>query len=149
MISAIHLSPSVDSNPFGVFEPKFDLKIEGLNQRQARSISLLTTDMILGPVVVDEVPTPARGDKNPIADLDNVAQQALGTLVKTHIDRFSNKISAIKLLRSLFPGLGLKDGKDFVDYVWQSILNGPSGVSITGPYKTDSAPIISYDWIKF
>jgi hypothetical protein len=139
MISAIRLSPAVNS--FSC--TSYDLTVEGLNQAEARSMSQFGQDLMLGKpdVIAAEVglDTPRR---NPLAELDDYGQKAAALVAKIHMDVFNNKITTIKLIRSLFPGMGLKESKDFVDFVSASCTIVGNQLS-TAPFSWRP------DWLKF
>ena len=138
MPTAIRLTPS---SLHEGFVPAFDLTFEGLNQKEARSLSQLGHDLMLGtpatPLVQESEIRP-----NPLAQLDLAAQKAAAIMAKIHYDRFSNKIQTIKMIRTLFPGTDLKALKDFVDYVTACTITGSNDV-LADPFGT------KLYWVKF
>lgn len=138
MLSSIRLTPSSDSSRYAhASESSFDLVFEGLDSKQARTASQFGHDLMLGfPAANPEVRS------NPLAMLEVDAQKNVAILARIFNDRFGNKIRTIKMIRSLFPGTGLKDSKDFVDFAESCTVIGSDELFCSNAgYKPD--------WIKF
>lgn len=146
MPTAVRLSTSASSgSPFAPVST-FDLTIEGLSRDNARILTKSAEDLMLGvPVVfgmIADVPRP-----NPLAELDEDTQKTVAVVVLSYFRMTKNKIACIKMLRTLYPGTGLKDGKDFTDFAITITVNDRSE-------STSSTTITDFDhhmkplWVK-
>jgi ribosomal protein L7/L12 len=139
MITAVRLTPSSDN-----FPQSFDLTIEGLNRLEARSLVQKGHDLMLGDVAGTVVPDVSAPRPNPLAEVTVDAQMQAAVICHLHMYRFSNKINTIKMLRCLFPGMGLKDSKDFVEFADQCSITA-YGQATLGDNHAHLRP----NWVKF
>jgi ribosomal protein L7/L12 len=140
MLTSIRLTPSITSSSFNT---AFDLAIEGLNEMEARSVSELGQDLMLGIPAALVAPVDLNS-RNPLAKRDESSQKAGAIVIRLFQRRFDDKISSIKLLREMYPGLGLGEAMDFVDFAVECTVTDARELKFPSYYNR-----LRPDWMKF
>jgi hypothetical protein len=133
--------------------PLVNVSVHGLNREDARKVTKLAYDLILPEPVAPAPPPKPIHETNFIAQLDHKAQSVLGAMVlmayayPNHSTAANvSKIPVINAIRTLYPGLGVKDAKEFVDYV----VATSSLELVSCDYRLRKEGFAAKpDWIKF